>query len=203
MSNNAKEGEYFWTRRIFDSSWYTKRGQYLQFHNPAYLNDVTEAEITKSRGLLESVVQKADTPQQKTRAGLLLKLFEYYEASTIAYHGKHKTKAGAPKTEAEALARLDQAERCLLMAHRRRDLLDKDLANMKNLFCPIYAPDSALLREDDWGYKLPGTIPDWIGRSVAVHERLKTMAKSPVPRIASAARSMLGVYEKTLGQPRP
>ncbi|MEA1950576.1 MAG: DUF4838 domain-containing protein [Planctomycetota bacterium] len=195
--------EDFWTRRIFSSPWYTQRGQYLQFYNPAYLDDVSEADIAKSRGLLEKVVQKADTPEQKIRAGFLLKMFEYYEASTIAYHGNRKAKAGVPKTEAEALARLDEAERCLLMAHRRRELLDKDFAGMKNLFCPIYSPNVPLLRGDDWGDKLPGTVSDWIGRSEAVYKRLETMAKSPSPSVAAVARSMLVAFEKTSKQPQP
>ena len=76
--------EDFWTRRILDSAWFTPSGQYLAFHTPSYLGDVTEQDVALSRTLLESVVAKAETIEQKHRAGVLIKAFEYYEASVVA-----------------------------------------------------------------------------------------------------------------------
>ena len=62
--------EDFSTRRILDSAWFTKSGQYLRFNDPAYLADVTEQDVARSRELLEAVVAKAATPKQKARANL-------------------------------------------------------------------------------------------------------------------------------------
>ncbi len=190
--------EDFWTRRILQSPWYSKRGQYLRFYNPSYLNDVTDEDLAKSRAWLENVVRKADTPAQKARAKTIFTMFEYYEASAIAYRANEKAKNVSLKTEAEALAILDEAELCLKMAHRRRELLDNNFANTKNLFCPLRPLPvyEKPLRGDDWGNELARTVSDWIGQSPAVRKRLEAMAKSPVPRIASLAQSMLADCEK-------
>lgn len=79
--------EDFWTNRVKDSKWFTHGGQYLRFDDPGYLDVVTYEDIEKSRSLLEAVVAKTETPEQKERAKLILRAFEYYEASVIAYLG--------------------------------------------------------------------------------------------------------------------
>jgi hypothetical protein len=79
--------EHFWTVRVLNSKWFTKRGQYLKFNDPSYLNMLDYDDISKSRELLETVVKDAETDKQKARAGLLLRAFEYYEASAISYLG--------------------------------------------------------------------------------------------------------------------
>ena len=79
--------EHFWTKRVLDSKWFTKNGQYLAFHQPGYLDIVSYEDISKSRRLLETVLVKTKTKKQKARAEMLLKAFEYYEASTISYLG--------------------------------------------------------------------------------------------------------------------
>ena len=191
--------EDFWTRRILNSPWYSKHGQYLAFQNPSYLDDVTDEDLSKSRALLESVVSKAGTAEQKARAQILYKMFEYYEASAIAYRGNGKAKKTSPKTESEALAILDEAELCIKMAQRRRDLLDNDFAKTTNLFCPLRPLPvyEKPLRGDDWGNGLARSVSGWIGRSGAVQKRLEAMAKSPQPRVAAVARAMLAEFEKT------
>jgi hypothetical protein len=79
--------EEFWTVRIPNGSWFKNSGTFLNFTEPYYLELVTQDEIIKSRKLLESVVQKAETKEQKSRANYLLKAFEYYEASALSYLG--------------------------------------------------------------------------------------------------------------------
>jgi hypothetical protein len=79
--------EDFWTHRVKISEWFKRGGQYLHFTEPGYLELVTYEDIEKSRHLLEAVVKKTETPEQKKRAELILRAFEYYEASAVAYLG--------------------------------------------------------------------------------------------------------------------
>jgi hypothetical protein len=76
--------EKFWTQAILKSRWFTPNGQYLRFVDPSYLEMVTD-EISQGRKLLESVAAKTKTPDQRARANLILRAFEYYEASAISY----------------------------------------------------------------------------------------------------------------------
>ncbi len=79
--------EDFWTRRILKADWFTPRGQFLHFWIPDYLELVCFEDVARSRNLLENVVRKVVTPAQKARAELLLRAFEYYEASALSYLG--------------------------------------------------------------------------------------------------------------------
>jgi hypothetical protein len=79
--------ERFWIERVLKSKWFTKGGQYLMFSDPGYLDIVTYDDISKSRKLLEAVVAKTKTEKQRARAELLLRAFEYYEASAVSYLG--------------------------------------------------------------------------------------------------------------------
>ena len=88
--------EDFWTRRILDSRWWAKGRQYLPFNVPTYLEDVRPDEMGRCREWLEAAVANAGTPEQRARAVLLLRAFEYYEASVIAYPRKQ-----APQPSAE------------------------------------------------------------------------------------------------------
>lgn len=85
--------EEFWTVRIKDSAWFngSKNGTWLGFNNAGYLDLVTNEEIAASRVLLETAVEKAQTEQQKARANILLREFEYYEASALSYPKKYGT----------------------------------------------------------------------------------------------------------------
>ncbi|MCG3149216.1 MAG: hypothetical protein PCFJNLEI_02676 [Verrucomicrobiae bacterium] len=80
----------FWTRRILDSDWFTKRGEYLPFKRDTYLRDVTPAELAESRTLLENVVRKAQTKKQKDRAQILLRAFDGYEAAALKFQGRDR-----------------------------------------------------------------------------------------------------------------
>ncbi|MBP1990712.1 DUF4838 domain-containing protein [Paenibacillus eucommiae] len=83
--------EEFWSTRIFETSWYetwyqsNPRANYMPFYDASYLKAVKAEEIVESRRLLEAVVEKASTAQQKKRAEMLLHNFEYYEASALSY----------------------------------------------------------------------------------------------------------------------
>ncbi len=82
--------ERFWTQTIVGSAWFmTGRNEYLFFGRPEYLELITD-EISRSRALLEAVVTKTKTAEQKARADLLFRAFSYYEASALSYAGLKK-----------------------------------------------------------------------------------------------------------------
>lgn len=79
--------ENFWTKRVPRSDWFNDTGQYLLFSRPDYLALVTAEDISKSRDLLTQVLTRTRTEKERKRAQLILRAFEYYEASAISYLG--------------------------------------------------------------------------------------------------------------------
>lgn len=80
--------ENFWTDRILGNKWFSIYRDILPFHMSGYLESVTLIDIAKSRQLLESVLSKTKTKEQKARAEILFKSFEFYEASTLSFLSK-------------------------------------------------------------------------------------------------------------------
>lgn len=77
--------EQFWTVTIPQSPWFhAARGEYLPFTLPGYLDALTD-EIARAKRLLESVVAKTQTAEQRARALLISRAFAYYEASANSY----------------------------------------------------------------------------------------------------------------------
>ncbi len=189
--------EDFWTRRILDSKWFTQRGQYLRFNDPGYLADVTEADIATCRELLERVVAKAKTPKHQARAKAILKLFEYYEASAIAYRANTEAREMAVRTEADALRALRLGERALTMAETRQRLATADFRKPPILVRRIDFDRYPLLRGDGWGSGYLWLAFDWADRSDAVRQRIQRLAGSPVVTVATAAKTMLALADKT------
>ncbi|MGM0485689.1 MAG: hypothetical protein ACQESR_02890 [Planctomycetota bacterium] len=77
--------------------------------------------IAKCREWLEEAIAKARTDKQRARGELLLKAFEYYEASALAYPRPEDTEE-ALETEAEALARLEDSVDPAAYAQKRLSL---------------------------------------------------------------------------------
>ena len=182
--------EDFWTRRIRDSRWFSKTGQYLAFYNPAYLADVSEEEIAHCRTLLERDGGQSPTGAQKARAKLLLRAFEYYEASVYAYGGQAgpagKTGGDKPEppsvpaSEAARLAAHPRGNRCLQMARRRQRLVD-EFTKDPVLVHPLGGKTLPQLGGQDWGAGL-----FWRGAGLGREERggaagLHRLAESPEP----------------------
>ena len=188
--------EDFWTRRILDSKWFTKRGQYLRFNHPGYLSDVTDEDIATSRRLLESVVAKAASPKQKARANTLMRLFEYYEASAIAYRASQKGAAMEVRTEADALRVLDEGERCLRMAEKRRRMKDEEFVKPPRLLYHITAERYPLLQGTSWGAGMLWLAFDQVGKSQTVRARLAKLAASPHQAVSLTAKTMLKLADK-------
>ncbi|WP_238177978.1 DUF4838 domain-containing protein [Paenibacillus contaminans] len=119
--------EQFWTDRVQQSPWFqvNKMLTYFYFDTASYLKLVTEAEIAESRSLLQSVAAKAVTDQQKARANMLLRAFEYYEASALSY-----PKDVLPPADAQAALNMledvvQHANDKLVAAERRYALVDE------------------------------------------------------------------------------
>jgi len=87
LASYFKLWEKFWTQRILKTDWFTPRGQFLHFWLPEYLELVTFKDLKESRRLLEAVVEKAGGEVHRLRAEMLLRAFEYYEASALSYLG--------------------------------------------------------------------------------------------------------------------
>ncbi len=184
--------EDFWTRRILQSKWFSKRGQYLAFYHPGYLDDVTDGDIARCRQLLERVVALAHTPTQKARAGLLLRAFDYYEASAVAYGARRKAAQLPVQTEADALRTLDEAQRCQAMAAKRMRLALEEFPRDPVLRLPIDFTQTPLLRGDTWGNDLLWPAFDWAARGEGpVRQRLRRLAAASGMPASLQARTML------------
>lgn len=121
--------ELFWTQRAILEPWFLPGTIYQNFADPGYLNAVTEEDISFSRELLEAVVAAAETEPQKARANLLLRAFEYYEASALSYPRIGER----PAETASALALLEHSADLfglrIEMAGKRFTLLDDYKSN--------------------------------------------------------------------------
>lgn len=116
----------FWENRIKQSGWFQgrKKTTYLNFASSTYLSLVTNEEIAQSRVWLETALAKAVTEQQKKRASLLLRAFEYYEASALSY----PKAVEQLNNDAEALELLEAAanfEDSMAYAKKRQTLLSE------------------------------------------------------------------------------
>lgn len=116
--------EHFWTERIPQTAWFagSKANIYLQFPDQSYMEHVTEEDIAQSIEWLDSVVEKAQTEQQKARANVIREAFDFYEASALSYPKETMT----PSNDESALMFVDDLLRIMDqridMAERRYDL---------------------------------------------------------------------------------
>ncbi|MCU6712585.1 DUF4838 domain-containing protein [Paenibacillus sp. J5C_2022] len=137
--------EQFWRTEALQSDWFktSKYDTYLSMRHNSYLA-FAEDEIRRSRPLLESVIEKTQTPEQKIRAQQLLHQFEYYEASALTYPRPLEK----PETEEEALAILDELEQTLEerlgMVKRRPELIQEYNQNSTQRYAidPILAGEA-------------------------------------------------------------
>ncbi|MGD9496939.1 MAG: DUF4838 domain-containing protein [Armatimonadota bacterium] len=171
--------EDFWTRRILDSEWWTEQGQYLRFNVPTYLEDVSLDEIAQCRDWLEAAVAKAQTQEQRARAELLLRAFEYYEASAIAY----PRRGPAPQmvTEAQALAWLEDIARRAELAAARRRMSAVEFQGHPFLQHCFQIDRYPLIAGQDWAAGDLWTLFDWVERSEAVRARIESLAREGEP----------------------
>jgi hypothetical protein len=191
--------EDFWTRRVLDSAWFSDGGQYLDFYDPAYLDDVDLDEIRESRFLLETVVAKAGTEKQKARAALLLRAFEYYESTAYAYKLANPIDATIENPE-QAIAVLDSAGDCAVYIEKRRRLALEEFSADPVLRHPIPFTNNAKLQSDTWtGGGLWQVYDVASAGDLAVRERLVEIAGGQGPAtLAAQAKLMLALLDGNL-----
>ena len=187
--------EDFWTRRILQSPWFSKSGQYLRFNVPGYLADITEDDVTKSRAWLEAAVAKAKTPLQKARAELLLRAFEYYEASAYAHPEFGKADQTSVEDEEDALRMLDRGRRAVAMSAKRQKLME-EFAGHPVLVHPIDFDRRPQMRGEDWGSQVFWKAFDWAAKGEGpVRASLRELAASPDESLNLPAKAMLLLVE--------
>ncbi len=120
--------EDFWQVKIFESSWYQSwlqsnpRRNFMPLTDATYLKAVSLDDVEESRQLMEAVVAKAHTPQQQKRAEILMRAFEYYEASVLSYPDN---KPYEPiESAAEGVAALNKMITKLEKAEQRLKMVD-------------------------------------------------------------------------------
>lgn len=185
--------EVFWTTRALKSKWFTKDkdGIWLGFSNPDYLADVSEEDIIRSRELLEAVVSKAQTKKQRSRAQLLLKAFEYYEASTIAYQGELRAETIKIESAEDALAVLSDGARCLEFAEKRYKLVYQDFINNPVLAHRLHPATYKTIAGLHWGEKLFQLTRKWVNDK-DVNKQLQFLAvESKSESVRKHAKAML------------
>ncbi len=188
--------EDFWTRRVLESNWWSEDRQYLPFDSPTYLDEVTLDEIVQCRDWLETAVEKAGTEDQLARAKLLLRAFEYYEASAIAY--PRKSPAPELATEADALAYLDEVLLRSQMAEKRRRLSTDEFEGHPFLHHCTDIDHFSTIAGIDWAGRGLWTLFDWAAQSQAVRTRLEELTSEDHPEgIRLHARAMLATLDQS------
>lgn len=117
--------EKFWAERIPDTAWFSPSSTYQSFHLPQYLEAVSEADVTRSRRLIDDVVAGAQTEPQRRRATILRRTFEYYEASALSYPAPVPTPPDADTARSTLSAGVDTFDRRLTLASRRIALVQE------------------------------------------------------------------------------
>jgi hypothetical protein len=186
--------ERFWTKDILNSKWFSSGGQYLAFYSPAYLADVKPADLAESRRLMDSILAKCQTPQQRARAELLEKAFQYYEASVMAYQASQQGFDDV-SSEAGALKALDGAAVALEMSNKRRTLALEEFAKDAVLVQPIGIENSQLDGRS-WGGSGIWAVMDWVLKGDnAVRRKVVELCQSKSPLVAEQAQFMLAVAD--------
>ncbi len=184
--------ERFWTETAPTTEWWTDQGQYLPFSRAGYLAQVDEADVRRSRKLVDDCLAQAVTPEQKWRAGLLRDAFAYYEASALAFKSDLEARAMPLATEEQALQALEHAAERAGMAVKRLQLVEqwKDHPVLQH---PLDYARYGALRGAGWGGGSMFRLFDWARRSDRVKARLEELAKGPESEAKTHAQALLAV----------
>ncbi|WP_127583341.1 DUF4838 domain-containing protein [Paenibacillus koleovorans] len=179
--------EEFWTERVQTSTWFQPNYLIMRYDNASYLDIVTDEEIAWSRTQLETAHALAETAQQKARAILLLKAFEYYEVSSLSYPKHHD----APGDETAAMDLLEDSSQGfgerLRLAQKRLEMLDDYAADpvLKHVWNPKGPNAQSTLLWSGWNYSdfwnLVGYMRDEEPTGGPVRDRTAELAHAAVP----------------------
>ncbi len=188
--------ERFWTQDVKQSEWFPKSGTWLPFGSPAYLGTVRREDIAHSRQLLEQTIARCRTAEQRARAELLEKAFQYYEASALAYLAQPRYNPVKTETEAEALAAVENGVQGLAMAAKRRRLALEEFPKDPVLVNPLGLDRFPALKGDAWGGGVLWAVADWLRRGDnAVRRRVTELARAEEAVVRDQAALLLAVVD--------
>lgn len=188
--------EHFWTHDALQSDWFAKTGTWLPFNSPNYLAKVKREDLAESRRLLELALAKCQTPEQRARAELLEKAFEYYEASALAYLAQPQLSPVTTDTEAGALAAIEKSVEAITMSAKRKHLALEVFAADPVLVHPLAMDKYGGVQGDSWGTGGLWAVADWVRRGDnAVRRRVVELAKSDLPLVRDQAALLLAVAD--------
>ncbi|MBP1988595.1 DUF4838 domain-containing protein [Paenibacillus eucommiae] len=190
--------ETFWTTRVFTTNWYKQWAgsvdmpPYLPFYDSSFLTEITAQEMEDSRDLMEQVVAKAQTDKQKARAEVLMRAFEYYEASALSY--PRENGVTPPANTTQALALLEESVESMELAQRRDELLEQFRSD------PVLMPPTNGYNGTTWSgmsNSMFTALIDWVKQEAvggAVRQRLAQLeATSLMPIVRDNARLLLAI----------
>ncbi|MDB6126914.1 MAG: hypothetical protein JWM35_810, partial [Verrucomicrobia bacterium] len=195
--------EGFWTKDVYSTHWNTSTGHYLPFSNPSYLLEVPEAYVARADGLMREALAATDTPEHRARVGKLAELWEFYKVSYEAYRGLVQGDQASTASEGEILSLLDRAEKVIVLAHRRQDLIRKfgdDPLNALVAHAVGYLYRYPLLGAR-WGSGLLWKAEPWVARSPRIQARIEELARGADPVVRSSAQLVLDAAGGKVGGP--
>ncbi len=195
LREHYAQWEKFWTETIRQSEWYLQEGGdgalYMRFSEPAYLSAIPPELLQRSDELLDEVCALASTPDEKTRAERLRRMWRFYHASAATWQAEWQGMTTPPTTEAEALARLEAAAPVLALNHERMRLLNQFTIEDGPFIPHFYS--RPLLVGAYWGRSLFWGVRPWVARSEAVRARLRVLAANPKTPEGALAGQLLRV----------
>jgi hypothetical protein len=190
--------EDFWTRRVLRSAWFVREGMWLPFERRGYLDVVTDQDMELSRKWMEAVVGKAGSIEQKERAKILFRAFEFYEASVRSSVPEMRAATSSPGTEDEAVRRLDSAAEYMSWKKTRYKII-RELDEDPILHDPMRR-QGLIYREligDRWGCFPLWQVYEWAAKAHGqVRRRLAALARSTDELLGSQAKLMIGILDR-------
>ncbi|HIG48671.1 MAG TPA: DUF4838 domain-containing protein [candidate division Zixibacteria bacterium] len=190
--------EDIWTKRILASNAFSLKGQqWLPLHNDTYFDVLDRTDFAESRHLLEKAVAYAEAGKQRKRAQMLLRGFEYYEASAYARLPDIDAGRSMLANADEALQLIGRMPDAVTASLKRRSLKE-ELESDQVLGNAVPKFWSGL---NGWGW---GAYPlwrafEWITKDKRVRARVEAMACDTSNRHSALhARSVLDVVDLSL-----
>jgi hypothetical protein len=187
--------ELFWTERLLDSSAFSLKGQqWLPIQDDTYFDVLQEDDFSRSRELLEETQARAGSEAQQARAQLLMRGFEYYEASAQARLPDYRAGGCGPGASATATELVEAAVTASAAAARRYAIdsrLDQDPVLARTI---VSWPAT---ERSDWGvYSLWRNL-DIAAASAALRQRLQELSGCGDDVLAAHAGLMLRILAGT------
>ncbi|HIE03284.1 MAG TPA: DUF4838 domain-containing protein [Candidatus Latescibacteria bacterium] len=185
--------EKFWTERLIRSEAFsTEAQQWLPIQDDKYFDIMRMEDFKESRRLLEEALARTRTPEQRRRAEMLLKGFEYYEASAMARLPDHEAGRAVLSGPEDALVLVERAPDALRAAKRRKEIheaLSKDPIMLRQTL------DWPATERSGWGAYPLWRAMEWIASDRKVRRKVEDMARSDDPSLASHAEAILNIID--------